>query len=191
MSAIYWTTCQNLIISKSDQCWLRQFSEQVRKSRRIWEGLWIIFILLDMSLHFIQLQAIQTNLNNRTKVMSFVLHSADVAHPTKAWDLHKEWTARCMEEFFNQGDREKEMGLDVSPLCDRNTTQAPQSQIGKSEMFLKCLLEILNVHLNKHRLAFWQAWDRCLKIEYHYRVHQFYCLSTIWSAQWCFQQDSW
>ena len=88
------------------------------------------FTWLDMSLHFTQLQAIQTNLNNKTKVMSFVLHSADVAHPTKAWDLHKEWTARFMEEFFNQGDREKELGLNVSPLCDRNTTQIPQSQLG-------------------------------------------------------------
>ena len=84
-----------------------------------------------MSLHFTQLQAVQTNLNNKTHIMSFVLHSADVAHPTKTWDLHKEWTARCMEEFFNQGDREKEMGLDVSPLCDRTTTKVPQSQIGK------------------------------------------------------------
>ena len=67
----------------------------------------------------------------KTKVMCMVLHSADVSHPTKCWALHREWTARCMEEFFNQGDREKEMGLDVSPLCDRNTTQVPQSQIGK------------------------------------------------------------
>ena len=68
---------------------------------------------------------------DKTRVMCLLLHSADVSHPTKTWDLHKEWTARCMEEFFNQGDREKEMGLDVSPLCDRNTTQVPQSQIGK------------------------------------------------------------
>ena len=63
--------------------------------------------------------------------MCLLLHSADVAHPTKTWSLHKEWTARCMEEFFSQGDREKELGLDVSPLCDRNTTTVPQSQIGK------------------------------------------------------------
>ena len=95
-----------------------------------------------------------TSVVDKTKVLCLVLHCADVAHPTKAWDLHKEWTARCMEEFFNQGDREKEMGLDVSPLCDRNTTQAPQSQIGKSEMFLKYLLEALDIHLNRQRLAF-------------------------------------
>ena len=63
-------------------------------------------------------------------MMCLLLHSADVSHPTKEWELHKEWTARCMEEFFKQGDKERELGLDISPLCDRNTTQVPQSQIG-------------------------------------------------------------
>jgi hypothetical protein len=36
------------------------------------------------------------------------------------WQLHHQWTARCMEEFFQQGDREKNSGLDFSPLCDRS-----------------------------------------------------------------------
>jgi len=35
-----------------------------------------------------------------------------------------------MEEFFKQGDKEQEQGLDFSPLCDRQTTMVPQSQIG-------------------------------------------------------------
>ena len=48
------------------------------------------------------------------------------------WDLHSQWTARCMEEFFKQGDTEQEMGLDFSPLCDRQNTVVPQSQIGKT-----------------------------------------------------------
>ena len=36
-----------------------------------------------------------------------------------------------MEEFFKQGDKEQEQGLDFSPLCDRQNTMVPQSQIGK------------------------------------------------------------
>ena len=39
-------------------------------------------------------------------------------------------SSRCMEEFFKQGDKEQEQGLDFSPLCDRQTTMVPQSQIG-------------------------------------------------------------
>ena len=108
-----------------------------------------------MSLHFTQLQSIQSAITNKTKVMSFVLHSADVAHPTKAWDLHKEWTARCMEEFFNQGDREKEMGLDVSPLCDRNTTQTPQSQLGDN-IYLTTLFNS-ETPLRLHQFYHWSS----------------------------------
>ena len=35
-----------------------------------------------------------------------------------------------MEEFFKQGDIEKKRGLEFSPLCDRQNTMVPQSQIG-------------------------------------------------------------
>ena len=45
------------------------------------------------------------------------------------------WLLRCMEEFFKQGDKEQEQGLDFSPLCDRQNTMVPQSQIGKVGLF--------------------------------------------------------
>ena len=67
---------------------------------------------------------------DKTKVLCLMLHSCDVSHPSKRWSLHHRWTARCMEEFFVQGDREKELGLEYSPLCDRHNTMVPQSQIG-------------------------------------------------------------
>ena len=68
---------------------------------------------------------------DKSKVLCLVLHSCDVSHPAKRWDLHHQWTSRCMEEFFVQGDREAELGLEYSPLCDRHNTMVPQSQIGK------------------------------------------------------------
>ena len=37
-----------------------------------------------------------------------------------------------MEEFFKQGDKEQELVIDFSPLCDRQTTVVPQSQIGEN-----------------------------------------------------------
>ena len=36
-----------------------------------------------------------------------------------------------MEEFFRQGDQEKELGRDCSPLCDRNNTSIPDCQLGR------------------------------------------------------------
>ena len=68
---------------------------------------------------------------DKSKVLCLMLHSCDVSHPAKRWDLHHQWTSRCMEEFFVQGDREAELGLEYSPLCDRHNTMVPQSQIGK------------------------------------------------------------
>lgn len=62
--------------------------------------------------------------------MSLLLHAADISHPAKPWTTHQPWTERLIEEFFKQGDTEKEQKLKCSPLCDRNTTIVEESQIG-------------------------------------------------------------
>jgi hypothetical protein len=45
-----------------------------------------------------------------------------------------------MEEFFKQGEKEKDLGLPCSPLCDRENTLVAESQIGKNK--------IMNYYLN-------------------------------------------
>ena len=118
----------------------------------------------DMSSHFQQIKTLKTLLGttdfnvDKPKGLSFILHSADISHPSKAFLLHYKWTKLLMEEFFRQvcfcntcrpsfkslntrsvfqGDMEKELGLPYSPLCDRNTTLIPQSQIGRHWMPLE------------------------------------------------------
>lgn len=66
----------------------------------------------------------------KSKILSLVLHCCDVAHPSKPWPVHRRWTDLLLEEFFLQGDMEKELGLPYSPLCDRNNTLVAESQIG-------------------------------------------------------------
>jgi hypothetical protein len=68
---------------------------------------------------------------DKSKALSLVLHCADISHPAKDWDLHYRWTSLLLEEFFQQGDREQELGLPFSPLCDRKNTLVAESQIGK------------------------------------------------------------
>jgi len=46
-----------------------------------------------------------------------------------------------MEEFFRQGDEEKRLGLDVSPLCDRNVASVGSSQIGFIDFIVHPLWE--------------------------------------------------
>nr|XP_048281873.1 calcium/calmodulin-dependent 3',5'-cyclic nucleotide phosphodiesterase 1A isoform X4 [Myodes glareolus] len=89
----------------------------------------------DMSGHFQLIKTIRNNLQqpegvDRAKTMSLILHAADISHPAKTWKLHYRWTMSLMEEFFLQGDKEAELGLPFSPLCDRKSTMVAQSQIG-------------------------------------------------------------
>lgn len=35
-----------------------------------------------------------------------------------------------MEEFFQQGDKERENGMDISPMCDRHNATIEKSQVG-------------------------------------------------------------
>lgn len=67
----------------------------------------------------------------KAKALALVLHCADISHPGKPWTIHHAWTQSLMEEFFKQGEKEKELGLPCSPLCDRDNTLVAESQIGK------------------------------------------------------------
>lgn len=74
--------------------------------------------------------------DNKQMVIDMSLHAADVANPCKVWDVTKEWALVCLEEFFAQGDREKELGIPVQFLNDREKLNKPNSQIGFIEFMI-------------------------------------------------------
>ncbi|KAJ3105149.1 cAMP-specific 3',5'-cyclic phosphodiesterase 4D [Phlyctochytrium planicorne] len=67
---------------------------------------------------------------DRTLVMQMLMKCADVSNPTKSWPEYGEWINRIMEEWFMQGDKEKSLGLSISPFCNRdaNMTSPAESQ---------------------------------------------------------------
>ncbi|XP_071754578.1 uncharacterized protein pde1a [Centroberyx gerrardi] len=102
----------------------------------------------DMSCHFQQIKTMrnaltQTHGLDKVKVLSLMLHAADISHPAKAWPLHYRWTHSLMEEFFRQGDKEVELGLPFSPLCDRKATMIAQSQIGFIDFIVEPTFTVL------------------------------------------------
>uniref|UniRef100_A0A668VFT0 Phosphodiesterase n=3 Tax=Oreochromis aureus TaxID=47969 RepID=A0A668VFT0_OREAU len=102
----------------------------------------------DMSCHFQQIKTMrnaltQTHSIDKVKVLSLMLHAADISHPAKAWPLHYRWTHSLMEEFFRQGDKEVELGLPFSPLCDRKATMIAQSQIGFIDFIVEPTFSVL------------------------------------------------
>lgn len=97
----------------------------------------------DMSSHFGNVADFKTlveKLGNDTqewheeKAMSamrvMVLHAIDISNPAKILPLSDKWSDLLRQEFFLQGDQEKELGLPVSPLCDRDTVRFASSQVG-------------------------------------------------------------
>ncbi|XP_059474013.1 dual specificity calcium/calmodulin-dependent 3',5'-cyclic nucleotide phosphodiesterase 1-like isoform X4 [Neocloeon triangulifer] len=97
----------------------------------------------DMSFHFQQLKNMRNLLTlaepsiDKSKALSLVLHCCDISHPAKRWTEHHQWTSLLLEEFFLQGDKESELGLPFSPLCDRNNTLVAESQIGFIEFIVE------------------------------------------------------
>ena len=60
-----------------------------------------------------------------------MVHCADLSNPTKPLVVYREWTERIMEEFFRQGDKERERGMEISPMCDKHTASVEKSQVRK------------------------------------------------------------
>jgi len=70
------------------------------------------------------------NYNDRIQVLQNMVHCSDLSNPTKPLEIYRRWVDRIMEEFFRQGDREREETLEISPMCDRYNATIEKSQVG-------------------------------------------------------------
>ena len=67
---------------------------------------------------------------NQQNILSQVVHTADLSNPAKMKEVFDKWTDLVYMEFFNQGDVEKKLGMQISPLCDRKTVKIAKAQVG-------------------------------------------------------------
>lgn len=65
----------------------------------------------------------------RLLAMKVLMHTADISNAGRPASKAGMWTRAVYDEFFKQGDAEKEMQLDVSPLCDRDSVAIAESQV--------------------------------------------------------------
>lgn len=116
----------------------------------------------------------ESDVDRATNVISMYLKAADIGHAAKSLVITREMTLRIHREFFTQGDEERALGLDISPLCDRNSSCIPKSQVG----FLHCLVlplyTAVNFYLNSDEMeeeciaqindniAHWDGPDPCV-----------------------------
>ena len=57
---------------------------------------------------------------DRLFVLRVILHAADVGNPVKPLKTYAKWADRVLRAFFAQGEKEKSLGIPVSPMMDRN-----------------------------------------------------------------------
>lgn len=74
----------------------------------------------------------QTALEHKLFMLETVIRAADVSNPCKPREIMLGWTCRICEEFWAQGDEERRLGLQISPMCDRDSgmTTVPKTQLG-------------------------------------------------------------
>lgn len=63
-------------------------------------------------------------------LLQIALKCADIGHLAVSWDLHIRWVKRLEQEFFAQGDQERQLGLPISFLMDRTKPGVSQTQVG-------------------------------------------------------------
>ncbi|VDK86545.1 unnamed protein product [Litomosoides sigmodontis] len=84
------------------------------------------------------------------QVMQTMIHLADLSNPTKPISIYSIWVKNIMEEYWRQGDRERDLGIDISPMCDRNNITIAKSQVGFIDFIVQPLFETWADLVNPH-----------------------------------------
>jgi len=81
--------------------------------------------------------------------LNIMIHMADISNPTKPYEIYIKWTDLVMNEFWEQGDKEKSLGFPISFLCDRVGASIPKAQIGFTEgIVIPLLIYVVEIFPN-------------------------------------------
>jgi len=121
-------------------------------------------------------QSVNNESHAETLMLSLLMTSSDLSDQTKDWSTTKNTAKNIYEEFFDQGDREKGMGLSPIPQMDRDLACVPQVQVGFMDHVAAPVYKILaqvfpetqevidRVNLNRERWAcISKSWEELKK----------------------------
>jgi len=83
----------------------------------------------------------QASKADRRMLLQIFMHTADLGHTCRPWAVHKELVVDLEEEFFRQGDRERELGVPIMPMMDRSKDSAATGQSFFLEKLVRPLVE--------------------------------------------------
>eukprot|EP00899_Mesostigma_viride_P014680 jgi/Mesvir1/23212/Mv22673-RA.1 len=106
---------------------------------------------------------------DRLLLLKLAMKVADIGHAAKPLEYHLVWSNCMQEEFFMQGDTERELDLAVSPFMDRHNAHIPKSQVGFFTFIALPLYELFaklfpnGRHLLEHANANTEHWAQLQK----------------------------
>eukprot|EP01054_Gregarina_sp_Poly1_P000821 Gregarina_sp_Poly_1__820@NODE_1197_length_4807_cov_58_931435_g822_i0_p1_GENE_NODE_1197_length_4807_cov_58_931435_g822_i0NODE_1197_length_4807_cov_58_931435_g822_i0_p1_ORF_typecomplete_len769_score93_80PDEase_I/PF00233_19/6_5e71NAD4L/PF06235_11/0_15YopE/PF03545_13/0_17MKLP1_Arf_bdg/PF16540_5/33MKLP1_Arf_bdg/PF16540_5/22_NODE_1197_length_4807_cov_58_931435_g822_i018544160 len=173
------------------------FPFTVEVFREVRELIIKLILATDMKNHFQQLSRFKvrrsdpsfcpyTNSDDLKLLLEICIKVGDLSASACSWIVHKDWCFRVVEEFYQQGAEEQELGLPISPLCDRlkHAQEFAKSQAGFIEFVTAPLFSELRAfdedEKQIHQLTFVLAankakWDalavdpslECLQVPVH------------------------
>ena len=128
----------------------------------------------DMSFHFKIINEYREykktkDVKSEQDQLNFITHIADLFHNYRKFEISLKWVELLSNEFWNQGDKEKELGLPISFLCDREDIDVPKSQVNFLKTFsLPIINELVEVNikfeqLKKNALNNLNKWEKLQK----------------------------
>ena len=84
---------------------------------------------------------------HRARLCEIIIKCADLGHLTRPWPHAKWWEDQVMVEFFQQGDKEKALGMEPMALFDRQKCKIAASQVWFYENIGRGLFHSLVRHL--------------------------------------------
>jgi len=118
---------------------------------KIRERIVSMVLATDMAQHFADIGKLKGRLaadfnpkdKDKNLCMELMLHCCDISNPAKPWEISRDWAFKVLEEFWVQGDQERELGLPITHLCDRYTTNTAKSQIGFIDFIVAPTFELM------------------------------------------------
>lgn len=119
--------------------------------------------------HHFELMNRPVRVEDFRECLCLLLHAADVSNVARPPQISRQWGERVVEEFFSQGDLERQLSLAVTPMMDRESAHVGRVQAGFIEviarpLFAKLINELFIV--DDENTRFMQElelnWEICL-----------------------------
>lgn len=85
--------------------------------------------------------------DDRILLFKMMIKCADVSNPTKEMSIYDGWTRLITQEFMAQGDRERGLGLPISPYMDRENVNVPSCQVGFIDYVVSPLFDAFDKYI--------------------------------------------